>query len=103
MSSRLLSPSPPAGSQWIGVPGELRGYQEVHKRYGRLPWASLFKPTISLAREGFPVPAFLSRFLSVPMIANAVKASPLWYYNNYNNMHTKSEVWGGGLKQGSDG
>ncbi|XP_046901665.1 glutathione hydrolase 5 proenzyme isoform X2 [Hypomesus transpacificus] len=65
------------GSQWIGVPGELRGYQEVHKRYGRLPWASLFKPTIRLAREGFPMPAFLSRFLSVPMITSAVKASPL--------------------------
>lgn len=65
------------GAQWIGVPGELRGYEEVHKLYGRLPWATLFQPTIRLAREGFPMPAYLGRLLSEPMIATPLKASPL--------------------------
>uniref|UniRef100_A0A668AMF8 Gamma-glutamyltransferase 5 n=1 Tax=Myripristis murdjan TaxID=586833 RepID=A0A668AMF8_9TELE len=54
--------------QWIGVPGELRGYEEVHKMYGRLPWAKLFEPTIKLAREGFQLPRFLGRLLSFPPI-----------------------------------
>lgn len=67
------------GSQWIGVPGELRGYEEVHKMYGRLPWAKLFEPTIKLAREGFQLPRFLGRLLSFPLIQQLVKNSSLWY------------------------
>ncbi|KAM4635168.1 glutathione hydrolase 5 proenzyme isoform 1-T1 [Polymixia lowei] len=65
------------GSQWIGVPGELRGYEEVHKRYGKLPWAKLFEPTIRLAREGFALPPYLERLLSYPLIGNLVKGSSL--------------------------
>ncbi|XP_060225338.1 glutathione hydrolase 5 proenzyme isoform X2 [Meriones unguiculatus] len=52
------------GAQWIGVPGELRGYAEAHRRHGRLPWAQLFQPTIALLRDGFRVPSVLSQFLN---------------------------------------
>ena len=57
-----------AGAQWIGVPGELRGYAEAHRRHGRLPWAQLFMPTIALLRGGFRVPTILSSFLHSPFL-----------------------------------
>ncbi|MDP2227027.1 MAG: gamma-glutamyltransferase [Moraxellaceae bacterium] len=39
----------------VGVPGALAALEESHRRYGKLPWKSLFAPAIRHAREGFPV------------------------------------------------
>uniref|UniRef100_A0A8C9Z179 Gamma-glutamyltransferase 5 n=1 Tax=Sander lucioperca TaxID=283035 RepID=A0A8C9Z179_SANLU len=61
------------GSQWIGVPGELRGYEAVHKQYGKLPWAKLFEPTIKMASEGIPLPAFLGKVLNISIVKNHVE------------------------------
>ncbi|XP_026029690.1 glutathione hydrolase 5 proenzyme [Astatotilapia calliptera] len=52
------------GSQWVGVPGELRGYEAIHEQYGKLPWARLFEPTIKLAREGIPLSPYLGKIVS---------------------------------------
>lgn len=68
-----------AGSQWIGVPGELRGYEALHRRYGKLSWAELFEPTIKLARDGIKMPPFLTELLKEPRMKAQVEHSSLWY------------------------
>ncbi|KAF7551243.1 hypothetical protein G7Z17_g5165 [Cylindrodendrum hubeiense] len=51
------------GGQASGIPGELRGLEHLHKNYGRLPWSTLVKPAIDIARYGFPVNADLDKFM----------------------------------------
>ncbi|XP_061178533.1 glutathione hydrolase 1 proenzyme-like [Saccostrea echinata] len=41
------------GGLYIAVPGELKAYWTLHRKYGRLPWKDLFAPAVHLARNGF--------------------------------------------------
>ncbi|XP_007567775.1 gamma-glutamyltransferase 5 [Poecilia formosa] len=66
-----------AGSQWIGVPGELLGYEALHREYGKLSWSKLFEPTIKLAREGIPLPPYLARFMTHKIVKAYVETSSL--------------------------
>ena len=43
------------GGLAIGIPGEIAGFWKAHKRYGKLPWAVLFKPAIDMCNEGFAI------------------------------------------------
>ena len=44
-----------AGGLSVGVPGNVALAWKAHERYGKVPWAALFQPAISLARDGFVV------------------------------------------------
>ncbi len=52
------------GGRSVGVPGNIRLMAEVHRRYGRLPWARLFEPAIRLAQDGFAVSRWLAATLA---------------------------------------
>lgn len=45
----------------ITTPGLVRGWWDMHQRYGRLDWAHLFQPAIQAAREGFAVAPVAAR------------------------------------------
>jgi gamma-glutamyltranspeptidase/glutathione hydrolase len=43
------------GGKSVGVPGNLRLMAMAHKKWGKLPWATLFQPAIRLSEQGFVV------------------------------------------------
>jgi gamma-glutamyltranspeptidase/glutathione hydrolase len=46
---------PGAGINSVTVPGAVEGWNELHKRFGRLAWKDLFAPAIFYAQNGFAV------------------------------------------------
>lgn len=51
------------GGRSVGVPGSLALAAEAHRKWGKLPWATLFEPAIKLA-EGFPISPTMARFIA---------------------------------------
>jgi len=55
-----LANMPQAGIYSVTVPGCVRGWEALHKKFGRLPWAELFRPAIFYAKNGFPVTEWIA-------------------------------------------
>ncbi len=51
------------GGRSVGVPGTVRMLEQAHKQHGKLPWATLFQPAITLSEGGFKVSARLNTLL----------------------------------------
>jgi gamma-glutamyltranspeptidase/glutathione hydrolase len=51
---------PPLGAVTVSVPGTVDGWWTMHRRYGKLPWATLFEPAIAMAEAGTPVPDLIA-------------------------------------------
>ena len=53
---------PDRGFVPVMVPGAPSAWAELHKRFGRLPFAQLFEPAIEYAAEGYPVSPVVAGF-----------------------------------------
>ncbi len=51
------------GAGSVAVPGALAAVEKAWQRFGSLPWAELFRPTIEVVRAGFPLPAACHYYL----------------------------------------
>jgi gamma-glutamyltranspeptidase/glutathione hydrolase len=43
------------GGHSVGVPGNIQLMAQTHRKWGKLPWATVFKPAIRLSEKGFIV------------------------------------------------
>ena len=63
----------PLSSIWgglaVGVPGEIRGLAEAHRRWGKLPWRNVFEPSVKLSTR-FRVTKLLAERLQVAWLPN---------------------------------
>ncbi|XP_068633296.1 glutathione hydrolase 1 proenzyme-like [Battus philenor] len=80
------------GGLAIAVPGELRGYGEMYREFGRLPWKDLVKPAADLCRKGHRVNEYMGRVLR--SYSDRIKAEPSMR-EIYVNPET-GEVWNEG-------
>lgn len=59
-----------SGPLSIGIPGELMGYYEAHKRFGRLPFAKIVEPSIILCEKGYEMSKHQAMSLTFNDISN---------------------------------
>jgi len=55
LKSKNVTTMPQQGIDTVTVPGAVAGWNALHKEFGRLPWAGLFRSAIFYADHGFPV------------------------------------------------
>jgi gamma-glutamyltranspeptidase/glutathione hydrolase len=66
--------------KWVGVPGELAGLYELHRRQGRLSWQRVVEPAARVAERGFAISphlAFITK-LTQKSFAGDPSLSRLW-------------------------
>jgi gamma-glutamyltranspeptidase/glutathione hydrolase len=64
----------------VGVPGVVAMLWKAHKAHGKLPWATLFAPAITLAEKGFPIGEKLATAIAKTPGLSDVKESRALYF-----------------------
>lgn len=57
-------PRDPLRTGFAAVPGNVKGFEELHRRMGRLPWQDVLEPATDLAKDGFRVTDALAQRLA---------------------------------------
>jgi gamma-glutamyltranspeptidase/glutathione hydrolase len=75
------------GGRSVGTPGTVRMLEMAHKQHGKLPWATLFQPAITLAEGGFKVSARLNTLLKGEQHLKKDPVAAAYFYN------AQGEAW----------
>nr|WP_315847751.1 gamma-glutamyltransferase family protein [uncultured Rhodoferax sp.] len=68
------------GGRSVGVPGAVAMLARAHQQHGRLPWAQLFAPAITLATQGFAIsPRMATLLASEPHLKKDPVAAAYFY------------------------
>lgn len=62
------------GAIAAAIPSEIFGFWQLHEKYGKLPWRTLFQPTIELCIKGHKVSKYLANVLN--MNAERLRVEP---------------------------
>jgi gamma-glutamyltranspeptidase/glutathione hydrolase len=81
LQAKGLSKMPINGINSATVPGCVRGWEAMHKRYGKLPWKDLFAPAIQFAEQGFPVYEIIANVWESPMLRSQPESLRTYYPN----------------------
>ena len=68
------------GGRSVGVPGTVRMLEMAHRQHGKLPWAQLFVPAITLAENGFKVSARLATLLKTEQHLKKDPVAAAYFY-----------------------
>ncbi|XP_052798434.1 glutathione hydrolase 1 proenzyme-like [Mya arenaria] len=83
------------GPLYVAVPGELRGMEKAHKKYGILKWKNVVSPAADLARNGFHMTGHTDVVLNSPKFnMEAFKESKLaqFYMNEDKTMKKEGDL-----------
>lgn len=88
------------GGLSAAVPAELKGLELAHARHGRLPWATVVRPALQLAREGVPVNENLASEIAI--IAGMLDDADDHVFQDYGlrKLLTHGDDWSRPLREG---
>ncbi len=68
------------GGRSVGVPGLLRVLAAVHQRFGKLPWARLIAPSVTLAETGYALSPRVAGMLAADRFLPRDRAAAALFY-----------------------
>ena len=55
LKEQRLRSIPGTGPLGVSVPGAVKGWCDLHAKFGKLDWPKIFEPAITYAEDGHPV------------------------------------------------
>jgi gamma-glutamyltranspeptidase/glutathione hydrolase len=76
LASKGCKTMPLDGIHSVTVPGAVEGWANIHGRFGKLPWRTLFADAIAFAMEGFPVAEMIAEIWADPPSFAKIQSNP---------------------------